>query len=496
MPQGVGQLDIGIGQGAAQVFNPNPAIQQYAQNLAQNKAKHEAEVKQLGDELAKGYDPAGLRNDADRSAYIKQYNDIKQSAIDAENEKDKTKKALALAQVRQKLSDLGSFSEGSKKQGIFERQLAMEHLKNPYLYDDDTAQKILAGKDKVWNDNGVIKDASQVVRGVDPSKVDAEFQKNLKNWANTQKWQDVKKDDVVAGNKGQWTYQQRGIPLTGDNGLLEDTMNFATSNKDFQKYLHDTYPNIQGNDDPSTLSLRAAKYLHDKGYGNGYSEQKDNKFNRAKNEELTPGERLSAYHWSLEHNKDGSPKYGAGGQNATAITAENVRNSTDPKVFVPLIKSALPQSRLKNGDVSITTDIDPKNGQTVHVFSFPNKLTKQQEKENDNLKSSYPKTSIKGDKIPGSENIFGVGKKFKPFEQSETYKQKYHQGDKQEYRISTADPQSYDLQFADMLKDQGASDAEINKILGKTGVNPVHLGENPKQEQKKKTTDLSSIFNH
>ena len=67
MTQGVGQLDIGIGQGAAQVFNPNPAIQQYAQNLAENKAKHEAEVKQLGDELAKGYDPAGLRNDVDKS---------------------------------------------------------------------------------------------------------------------------------------------------------------------------------------------------------------------------------------------------------------------------------------------------------------------------------------------------------------------------------------------------------------------------------------------
>jgi len=275
---GVGHLDIGEGIGAAQVFNPSPAIQQYGQILAQQKAKHDAEVKQLGTELAQGYDPSGLRNDADRSAYIKQYNDIKQSAIDAENEKDNTKKALALAQVRQSLSDLGSFAEGSKKQGIFERQLAMEHLKNPYLYDDDTAQKILGGKDKVWNDPNIVKDASQVVRGVDPAKVDAEY---LKHKGEIQKASPVTFDNGtlsnsqnLLGKKTATLTQRRIIPLDGDNGAFESTLHWATAYPDVQKSLQDRYPQIQGNDKQSTLALRVRKYMMDQGDGSGFVETK------------------------------------------------------------------------------------------------------------------------------------------------------------------------------------------------------------------------------
>ena len=109
-----GHLDIGENIGDAKSYDPMPIVQQYAQNLAQNKAKHEAEVKQLGDELAKGYDPNGLRNDADKAAYLKQYGGIRDAAIEAENEKDPTKKALALSGVRQKLNGLSAWAEGSK----------------------------------------------------------------------------------------------------------------------------------------------------------------------------------------------------------------------------------------------------------------------------------------------------------------------------------------------------------------------------------------------
>lgn len=158
MAQGVGHLDIGEGIGGAQVFNPNPAIQTYAGILQQRQAKQAADNKALGDELAKGYDPTGLRNDADKQAYLKQYNDIKQSAIDAENEKDNTKKAIALSSVRQQLNDLGAYAEGSKKQGVFERQMAMQAFQNPHLLTDNSAAQLKSQMQATWNDPSTIRD--------------------------------------------------------------------------------------------------------------------------------------------------------------------------------------------------------------------------------------------------------------------------------------------------------------------------------------------------
>jgi hypothetical protein len=256
---------------------------------------------------------------------------------------------------------LGSFADGSKKQGVFERQLAMEHLKNPYLFDDDTAQKILSGKDKVWNDGDVIKDASQVVRGVDPLKADAAFDKDVASpiLKNSQ-WQDFKgKNDVIAGKQGQWLYQRRGTPLMGDNGALEHAMAYASANNDFQKTLNDRYPQIVGNDKQSTLGLRVLKYMHDRGYANGFSEESKPEFKEGRNEQLTPGERLASYHWNLEHNPDGSPKYG------TAAT------SNSPTYRQDIVKTALSGNLSKLSEIKQKVDADPSfdhSGKGLQIY--------------------------------------------------------------------------------------------------------------------------------
>src|SRR6185503_6229176 len=127
---GVGHLDIGIGQGGAQVFGQNPLIQQFGDMLAQRKARQDKDNQFLNEQLAQNYDPNSLRNDADKQSYLKQYQDIKNQAINAENEKDEKKRALAIAEVRQQLGNLGAYAEGSKKQGALEKQLAMEFMKN------------------------------------------------------------------------------------------------------------------------------------------------------------------------------------------------------------------------------------------------------------------------------------------------------------------------------------------------------------------------------
>lgn len=268
---GVGHLDIGIGQGDAQVFNPHPAIQQYADILAQKKAKHEAEVKMLGDELAKGYDPSILRNDADRQSYLKQYGDIKNQAIEAENEKDTNKKALALSGVRQQLANLGSFAEGSKKQGALERQLAIAHLQNRFLLDDTSAQRLKDGMSKVWNDDSVVKDPSQLERGVDPAKIDAEYEKHkntiLKGSNATYDNGTLSPVQNILGKKTATLTQNRIVPY---QEAYEHTLNYATSDNDYQKYLHDKYPDVKSDNQKAELALRVKADMEARGDDRGF----------------------------------------------------------------------------------------------------------------------------------------------------------------------------------------------------------------------------------
>lgn len=268
---GVGKLDIGVGEGGATVFNPNPAIQQYAGMLQQKQTKHDAEVKMLGDELAKGYDPSVLRNDADRSSYIKKYNDIKKSAIDAENEKDNTKKALALAQVRQQLTDLGSWAEGSKKQGAFERQVAMQHFQNRYLLDDNSATKLKDQMSKTWDSPDVVKDVSGFERGVNPATVDAEYQKHkemiLKTSPITYDNGTLSPVQNILGKKTATLTQNRVIPF---QYAYEHTLNYAQSDDNYQKYLHDKYPQVNTGNPKTDLALRVKQDMTDRGDLNGF----------------------------------------------------------------------------------------------------------------------------------------------------------------------------------------------------------------------------------
>ncbi len=320
---GVGHLDIGENIGDAKVFNPMPAIQQYGQILQQRQEKHENEVKQLADSLAKGYDPSGLRNDADRSAYIKQYNDVKDFAIDAENEKDATKKAMKLAQVKQKLNDLGAFAEGSKNYyKNVEQPIGKLHAENEWAVDNATSKRLSDGRGRVWNDPNNIKGIEDVVRGVDPAKADAIFDKHVKDMVAPTKW-DVYKGETETkpGNEGQWEYQKRGIPLHGDNGALESTLNLASAYPDFKKSLYDRYPDAQYPD----MASKAMQYLQDKGKGDGFWETGKQTFKPAKETDdqkfaaatrlhdanrqydihnppaLTPYQRIEIDHWTQEH---------------------------------------------------------------------------------------------------------------------------------------------------------------------------------------------------
>ncbi len=362
---GVGHLDIGINQGGAQVFNPMPAIQQYGQILQQQKAKHDAEVKQLGDELAKGYDPSGLR-DPDKKAYINKYfNEIKPAAIAAENEKDPTKKAFALADVRKQLNDLGALAEKSKKFATREVQAVHDKMLHPFMYSDDSFDKIKKGFTLSVDDPNIWKE-TDLERGSDPEKVDANFDKHVSGLLKTAQWQNYQgKEDVVAGKKGQWMYQKKGVPIDGDNGARTLSLHWLSSDLDAQKSLQDRYPDVKGPDQQTTNALRMEKYLNDRGYGKGFYEESKPEFKEARNNELTPGEKNANYHWNLEHNPDGSPKYGT---QTNSIPAEPIDNfpiqynaSADNGGFPIHAKNFVPLSTA-NKEFAGSADIDVTNG--------------------------------------------------------------------------------------------------------------------------------------
>lgn len=476
-----GNLNIGTGVGDAQAYNPMPVVQQYAQTLAENKARHDNEVKMLGDQLAKGYDPSGLRNDADKTSYINKYNQIKADGIAAENERDNTKRAIALAGVRQRLSDLSSFAQGSKKQGVFERQIALQHLNNPYLLDDNSATNLHGQLNKVWDDPSVIRDASGFERGVDPGKIDSKIEKHvsdvLKHSPVTYDNGVIGPGQDVGGKKVYSITQNRIVPF---QDAYESTLNLASSDRDYQKFLSQKYPDIQTDNPQATLALRVKQDMTNRGYDKGFYDKP-----KSRDVQGEPRDKFyEHYDYEIRHPKPNSTNT----PNATAIIAENMRNS-DPAKFTPLLKNTLPTAQYAPGqNIQAGAEVDA-NGQPLHVFKFPDKVAVDNKaiEHNKGLQNQYNKNPEK------NGSILGFGGKPVPYENSDFYKKQVAKGNvlqekkvvkdnSQPYKIPTGDPQAYGIGVASMLKEQGASDAEINKILGKTGVNPVHLGEAPKTQ--------------
>lgn len=277
---GVGNLSIGIDKGGAQVFGNNPAIAQFADILAQRQAKKERDNQYLNEELAKNYDPTVLRNDADKQEYLKRYSDVKQQAIDAENESNPQKRAMAIANVRQQLSNLSAWGEGSKKQGVLERALGTEFMKNGDKYHDEAISKYKSGKELKWDDPNVIRDPAEYERKVDPDKMDAEYKKYKQSLIEPTKWDNGTKKVVdFDGKKTLVIQQNRGIPIDGENGAYVNMLHYVTAHPDFKKGLEDRYPEINTGNPQTDMALRTRKYMHDMGDVQGfYDKPKEEKF--------------------------------------------------------------------------------------------------------------------------------------------------------------------------------------------------------------------------
>lgn len=235
---GVGHLDIGIGQGPAQVFNPNPGIAQFGQILAQRKAKQDADNKYLADTLAQAK-PDGLRNDADRTNFFNKYQKLKDQGIAAENEPDKLKKAMALANVRQGVMDLNSYVDQSKKQAAKENSFAQAYMQNPTAWSDESIDQHRKSTNLAVDDPSVVKDYTTLARRPDYQKLQESLKKDRDDLVSGIQGEDMITGRQKVGNKMVNTIQTK---YTADpEDVSHHFLNRYDIDPNFQHYLVSQY---------------------------------------------------------------------------------------------------------------------------------------------------------------------------------------------------------------------------------------------------------------
>lgn len=468
---GVGQLSIGIGKGGAQVFGNNPAIDQFADMLAQRKAKQDKDNQFLNDQLAQNYDPSSLRNDADKQSYLKQYQTIRDQAIAAENEQNPHKKALAISEVRQQLGNLGAYAEGSKKQGLMEKQLAMEFMKNPDHYEDDSVDKYKSGLQKEWKDPDIISNASQVERRVDPNKLAEDYNKFKTDQIKPTQWSNgTHKVYNFDGKKKEVIEQNRGVPIDGDNGAYELMLHKASADPKWSKGLKDLYPDVQTGDKTQDLALRVRKYMHDQGDTQGWYD----KPKEISMEGQTPDRFYSHYNYELAH-----PKAGTSASNLRTPTQIMIAGDTDPQTgqkktpgivdnnpeAIQKFVSLLPKGQYGDKfDPSSVVKVDPQTG--VQTWTFP-----EQVKVDDKVVAKNAIAKKNYEDAGGKEGGFlGFGGKKVPWEQSDAYKALHKDPYKQTApaKSYTVDPNSPDAtsKIAEMGVEQHVNFKTLNDAEG------------------------------
>ncbi len=470
---GVGNLLIGENQGGAQVFAPNPAIQQYVQMLQQRQAKRESENKYLNDQMAQ-VKPDGLRNDADRSNFFNQYAKVKQDAIDAENERDPMKKAMAIAGVRQRLTDLNSYTDQSKQQAAKEKLFNTTYMANPSAFSDEAVAAHRKSYDAAVDSPDVIKDYTTLARQIDPNKIEQEQRAVEQGLLKNTQWNNpVISDANVAGRKAAFIQNNR---VVDPQHLYEDAMHRFDAKGDFEHYIKQSYPDIFTQNNPVAAKALAVKqYIDSRGPVAEYSKPVE----KIAPIPPQPDRFYDHYNYQLAHPRDGGestkllPTQALGAQmmNGNLNAGEQFLN------YAPL-------TQFKKGEKPLI-----KNVNGYHIITVPDQVSPDTKaiKTNAEAKSEYLKDPEKSDKTLG---LFG-GKPV-PYEQSEYYKdnpplEEYKiipNGNSQSYTLDPNNPIDYNAQLAEIARRLKIPVNEINKQVG----GKASRGNNAAIEEKLKQT--------
>ncbi len=263
---GNGKLDTSIGLGDATVFNPNTAIQQFGNIIAQQKAQKQAQDQALINQASQ-LKPDAIR-DADKEDYQKKYNDWKQTAINAYNLPQNSQQRLnALADAQSKYNDLGDFIGESKKEAANEHGLAQQWIGNQHLFDDDAHAKFIKSMQSPMSSGDFVPGNQYQNFGryinqekIDDSqdKINKELLKNAQ-WGNPIQSQGIDKQ----GNKtGVVVHNEREV---APEDLMSAHMHYYDMSDDAKAALNKRYENINGSTPQETKALRVQQSLLDRG---------------------------------------------------------------------------------------------------------------------------------------------------------------------------------------------------------------------------------------
>jgi hypothetical protein len=161
----------GMGRGAAQVYDTSGPVNAYARLMYQQQLRRAAETKALTDELGK-VTPEGLRQ-PDVKGFIDQYGRWRDKSIEANAERNPTKKAILSQEAeREKLATL-MYKDDSKNELINERK-RKEFLMNPEnrrRYPKEVLTKIINSANFSKDDKDYIRDINQFEIKPDLSKI-------------------------------------------------------------------------------------------------------------------------------------------------------------------------------------------------------------------------------------------------------------------------------------------------------------------------------------
>jgi len=460
---GVGNLHIGENIGGAQIFPQSPGVQQFANIVATQKAKRDADNKYLNDTLA-SFDPTGLRNDADRQDAYKQYSDWKQQAIDAENERDPRKKAMAIAQVRDGIGRLNAFVGQSKKQGQLEQSIGLDLMKNRHNYSDDSIDKYKQSVQSGINSGSVITSPLDIERKVDPDKMDADYKKFKESVIAPTQWDNGKlvgTQNLPDGRSVYHTEQNRGVLMDGENGAFHNMLNYTSAHDDFKKGLQDRYPQLQGNSEAETNAMRVRQYMTDMGDSKGFQD----KPKPGSYESPAPERPVRPSFDDIQyHNKYGTWPVKTDTSQPTPAQQLIQNMQTGQAGSGEKLLDLAPKGQYGTNKPHIT--IDPNTGE--HVFSFPAHIDQKAVAENADKKAKWAKEN------PGEPYDENDGGKLKP----ETI------APAKVYKINPAG-NDYAAQTAQMAAEQNINLDRLNKIeKGQQGnVKPAKQSQHTEQQQ-------------
>ena len=244
MADGGANTSRGMGRGAAQVYDTSAPVNMYARLMYQQQLRRAAETKALTDELGK-VTPEGLRQ-PDVKGFIDQYGRWRDKSIEANAERNPTKKAILSQEAeREKLATL-MYKDDSKNE-LRNEQDRKKMLLDPNVrdrYDDVLIDRIVKSSSLSKDDPNYVRDMNQFQIRPDLSKLTKDLDALDKNLIQSSQWSVPITEKAKQGNiEGVYVYNTRAVDPKAQATAYASLFDL---DRKFQAGLREMFPDLAG----------------------------------------------------------------------------------------------------------------------------------------------------------------------------------------------------------------------------------------------------------